>query len=1225
MDIAYWKERIEIVTLAMKDSIKMNKQQLLALFQEMIQEEDMENANKIVDLYKKHEDKELVISFAGHFSAGKSSMINALLGKQILPNSPIPTSANIVKLTSGKGYARVYFHKDNPIQYKEPYDIEMIKDYCMDKDMIKQIEINTKENLIPENCIIVDTPGIDAADDADRLMTESSLHLVDALFYVMDYNHVQSEVNLQFLQQIQAMKIPYFIIVNQIDKHDEKELSFENFKHNVQETFTHWGLNPEKVYYTSLFDDQLEINEFPQVKEKLRMLLQKNHQNLFRIDEAIEYIIKQHKMYQKNKATEQIEALYSDDTIAEENVPEKIQKMKRKIEAIEEKTQALEIQFKSDLNTTLDNAYLMPRELRDKAKMYLEANQSDFKVGFFGAKKKTAHEKKRREEVFLTGLNDSIQSNIQWKIREKFLNLLNDYRITDSQLKNIIQGIAISFTKEDLERKLNPGAKVNGNYVLNYTDELSASIKQKYKQQANTIKEDIICTFEEQTKEERNSLEEQLEKLMKLQKGEEQEEAIQKSLQESFDNLDHHLDDIVITEDTKQLLQRKLKRNQTIKEMSTDEIILNQEKKSTTKKVIEQEQRQTRTTTSHSSKEIIPWIDQAVSVIESLPGFEKIIESIRTKKDRLENRNLTIALFGAFSAGKSSLINALIGKNLMPSSPNPTTAVINRISPVSETKKHGTAKVYLKSEQLLMDDLFEIVKPFNPPKTNHFGELLQWAEEKRIPEKAELNKMYQAYIKALILGYKQLEPYIGKTMMITLEEFASFAVEEQKAAYVEAIDLYYDCSITKQGITLVDTPGADSINARHTNVSFDYIKFADAILYVTYYNHALSRADKDFLMQLGRVKESFELDKMFFIINASDLAKDKKELELVTNYVQEQLLQLGIRFPRIYPVSSKKSLEEKEHNHPLNREMDQFEQDFFHFVHEDLVALLIESLIFDVKRAEKTVANYLDVLHLDEKEKENYRLQLQQEQTKMKQIISNLDLSVYITRLQERIQKQIYYLEERFALRFHDMFKDEFNPTTITKSGREGIHQLQTCMRSLLDYSGYELLQEIRAISLRIEKFINDLTAEIYQNIIEQIKKLDTKITLASFENFSLETPEFKQAFQDISVSMFQKALAKFKGTKAFFVNNEKEKMREDLLIILKPEIKQYLQDSKEMMDSSFYDQWKTYIDILEKKVMEEIDIYVDNQLAFIKDTNDAETYLQTKEMLTEILTTIEK
>ena len=36
------------------------------------------------------------IAFAGHFSAGKSSMINALVDEQILPTSPIPTSANIV-------------------------------------------------------------------------------------------------------------------------------------------------------------------------------------------------------------------------------------------------------------------------------------------------------------------------------------------------------------------------------------------------------------------------------------------------------------------------------------------------------------------------------------------------------------------------------------------------------------------------------------------------------------------------------------------------------------------------------------------------------------------------------------------------------------------------------------------------------------------------------------------------------------------------------------------------------------------------------------------------------------------------------------------------------------------------------------------------------------------------------------------------------------------------
>ncbi|MFZ0075443.1 MAG: dynamin family protein, partial [Exiguobacterium undae] len=40
--------------------------------------------------------REFTIAFAGHFSAGKSSMINALTGESILPTSPIPTSANIV-------------------------------------------------------------------------------------------------------------------------------------------------------------------------------------------------------------------------------------------------------------------------------------------------------------------------------------------------------------------------------------------------------------------------------------------------------------------------------------------------------------------------------------------------------------------------------------------------------------------------------------------------------------------------------------------------------------------------------------------------------------------------------------------------------------------------------------------------------------------------------------------------------------------------------------------------------------------------------------------------------------------------------------------------------------------------------------------------------------------------------------------------------------------------
>src|SRR5699024_7147406 len=69
-------------------------------------------------------------------------------------------------------------------------------------------------------------------------------------------------------------------------------------------------------------------------------------------------------------------------------------------------------------------------------------------------------------------------------------------------------------------------------------------------------------------------------------------------------------------------------------------------------------------------------VDQTIEIIEDLPGFTMIIEDLQQKKDRLINQQLTIALFGAFSAGKSSFANALMGEHILPSSPNPMTAAI---------------------------------------------------------------------------------------------------------------------------------------------------------------------------------------------------------------------------------------------------------------------------------------------------------------------------------------------------------------------------------------------------------------------------------------------------------------------------------------------------------------------------------------------------------------------
>lgn len=1203
----------------MMHKTNINQSHLLALYQTMHEHDDHIQANKLVDLYKKQMDKELIISFSGHFSAGKSSMINALLGRDILPNSPIPTSANIVKLTSGEGYVRVYFKHDAPIQYNEPYDIEAVKDFCMNKDTIKRLDISTSTDVIPDQCAIVDTPGIDAADDADRIMTESSLHVVDILFYVMDYNHVQSEVNLQFLKKMEQMKIPYYVIINQIDKHDEKELPFSVFQQKVEQTFSHWGLTPEDIYYSSLYDFTLSTNQFTHIKNKIKDLFVQGYRTHSRLDEAVQQIIDDHKEFLKDQAEEAILQIgHIDESTVD--IEQKLENVEIQLQTLEENLLNFKQSFQNQVNQTLKNAYMMPRDIRDLAKLFLESQQKDFKIGFFGAKKKTEIEKKRRLEQFLTALQKSVESNVQWILRDKLLTLLKENELNDHQLMTHIQQLTVTLTKADIIDSIHPGAQLNGQYVLNYTENISQEIKRTFKSKTNDLLSQILAFYEDKTNDQRTQLIKEREKLILIKQQAIKKESISDSTDVAFEKINSQLQSPQFTKDTKAVVEKMIvKRNQVVIETLKS-------KNLTEKRTVEIRSGEEEVDNgSYTIDYIMPYVKQTLETVKDIHGVEQIVADIRRKRERLENRELTIALFGAFSAGKSSLINALIGKDLMPSSPNPTTAVINRINPVTQDVAHETGIVHLKDETWLYHDLFEIVKRFSPPNTDQFAELLSWAKNEEIYKKDALNKMYQAYLVALIDGYDDMKEIIGKKLTITINEFKDYAVDEKKSAYVKAIDLFYDCEMTRQGITLVDTPGADSMNARHTDVSFDYIKYADAILYVTYYNHALSRADKDFLMQLGRVKESFERDKMFFVVNASDLAKDEDELTLVLDYVNDQLIQLGVRFPRIYPISSKQSLQDKMKGLTLNKQMSHFEHDFYQFINEDLSSIMIESLIYDINRIEQSIQSYIHTLQLDETEKERFKEKLNNSQKQIITFLNEFDTKTYKEQIRDRVDKQLYYLRERMAIRFHDMFKDYFNPTTITKSGKDGMRQLKQCTEQLLDYVGYELLQEVRAVGLRVEKTLNDLIVEVDQKMKSKIRSIDQSLTMSELEIGDFETPIFQQAFNDLSLSRFKKVLARYRGTKAFFVDNEREQMRDSMFTIIEPEIEAYTALIKQIMATSYEEQWLNVLDTVKEKMKDEVHLYIKQQLEVMEDTNDLPIYIDVYEQMTQILRSIDQ
>src|SRR5699024_7255092 len=161
--------------------------------------------------------------------------------------------------------------------------------------------------------------------------------------------------------------------------------------------------------------------------------------------------------------------------------------------------------------------------------------------------------------------------------------------------------------------------------------------------------------------------------------------------------------------------------------------------------------------------------------------------------------------------------------------------------------------------------------------------------------------------------------------------------------------------------------------------------------------------------------------------------------------------------------------------------------------------------------------------------KDQYRKDLLQKQTDMEQAVRDMDATLFLKQIDQKLEKQLYYVAERLRIRFHDMFKEHFNPATVTETGKQVTIQLEQNLNRLLDYAGYELVQELRAVSLRIEAYMHLLANDAYSALTEKIEAIDQRFLMPAFSAFDWTTPEYEQAFADLNTRVFHKSLAMFK------------------------------------------------------------------------------------------------
>jgi small GTP-binding protein len=1191
-----------VKTADQKADIQTLKTKIVSIYEYLSKQADYDHAEKVKQLAIKLKDREFMIAFCGHFSAGKSTMINQLVGENLLPASPIPTSANLVKVKAGEEYAKVFFKNEKPRIYLAPYNYEIVKNYCKDGDQIEEIEISHSDTGLPANTVIMDTPGIDSADDAHRIATESALHLADIILYVMDYNHVQAELNFLFTKELTQAGKEVYLVINQIDKHNEEELSFIEFQSSVVDSFASWGVKPARIFYTSLKNEDQPFNQFKDLKQFIAEKLESKDQLLVpSIFHSLKKITQDHLAHSNKQDEIELSPILEILNELSEEERRELSNASRELEGnlttLKEGAAVTEKEFDHQIAQILKNAYLMPFQTRELAERYLESCQPEYKVGFLFSKQKTLDEKKLRLESFHHDILDKTKSQLEWHIREFLLRILKETGLNARELQSLAQSYSIDVQANLLSETVKSGARVSGEYVLHYTEDVANEIKKIARQNLALFKEEFLEALRQQTAQLIEQYEQDKTKngryidaltvLTNYQnKAKLKETKIEELLtkDEIFQEDLHHLFsqdekeyEVVKTQEKMSENGRSMNRNS----LKIDDVNMpsfNELKLPSSGDHLEQ---------------TVERLQKTSSLIQDLPGFRKLSKDLVDKAERLENKGFTVALFGAFSAGKSSFANALMGAKILPVSPNPTTAAINKIKPVTETHPHGTVLVKFKEAAAMLEDVNRSLRVFELQAEDFEGAakkinemILQDGQDGGV-----LEKTHFAFLQAFTRGYQAFGNLLGTILETDVSEFTEFVANEEKSCYVEWIELYYDCELTKKGITLVDTPGADSINARHTGVAFDYIKNSDACFFVTYYNHAFSKADREFLIQLGRVKESFQMDKLFFIINAIDLAENEDEKDTVLDYVEEQLGKYGIRNPHLYPVSSLQALKEKVTQNPHSESgMANFEQAFYHFITNELTEMAITSAEKEITRVYDLIDKLIKSSQEDQSVKEKKRGTIEKQKARILVLLQSQMMDSMQNRLNQEAEELVYYIKQRVFLRFGDFFRESFNPATLKDDGRNLKKVLLAALDEFLESLGFDFAQEMRATTVRLERFAEKQLADYQSGLIRNLLEINQDLSFSVFEVNHQQSIEFPIAFKDMNKQLFTKALSYFKNPKSFFEKNEKKFMSDELYQVLNIPVDEYLTHEAQRLKTHYSDEIAKEFNRLLEEMNEQVD-----------------------------------
>jgi GTP-binding protein EngB required for normal cell division len=194
---------------------------LLAIIERVVADRGLiEFRGAINAILDRAEDKSFEIAVFGRVSSGKSSLLNAVLGTNVLPVGVTPVTAVPVRITSGEKPSITVSFAGSPARV---YEIEKLGEFATEQENpgnrknVSRITVQLPSHRLSEGISFVDTPGLGSLATTGASETLAYLPKCDLGVVLIDAGSTLTDGDLRTILALQEAAIPVDVLMSKAD------------------------------------------------------------------------------------------------------------------------------------------------------------------------------------------------------------------------------------------------------------------------------------------------------------------------------------------------------------------------------------------------------------------------------------------------------------------------------------------------------------------------------------------------------------------------------------------------------------------------------------------------------------------------------------------------------------------------------------------------------------------------------------------------------------------------------------------------------------------------------------------------------------------------------------------------------------------------------------------------------------------------------------------------